>query len=51
MLENEIFKGRKIRFREGKGLLTRTFSIIGDTEDVHAINVILSRFEKALSDT
>lgn len=48
MLENEIFKGRKIRFREGKGLLSRTFAIIGDTEDVRAIHRRLEHFVESI---
>ena len=37
ILELEVFYGRKIRWREGKGIISRTFSIIGDLDDIKAI--------------
>ena len=42
MLESERFYGRKIRFREGRGWISRTFSIAGDEADVRAV---VSRLE------
>ena len=50
MLESEIFHGRNIRFREGKGWITRVFSIRGDTEDVRAIRSRLEHYAKVLGD-
>lgn len=37
VLESEQFHGSKIRFREGKGWFSRTFSVKGETNDVYAI--------------
>lgn len=37
ILESEQFHGRKIRWREGKGFISRTFSIAGDPQDVKRI--------------
>lgn len=47
-LEKETFLGRNIRFREGKGWLSRTFSIMGNAEDMHAIKLALERFAKSI---
>jgi len=48
MIESEVFYGRKIRWREGKGILSRTFSIIGDADDVKAIAERLNYYAKTL---
>lgn len=37
MLEDEIFNGRKIRYRESKGWLSRTFEVRGDAQDIMAV--------------
>lgn len=37
ILESEKFHGRRIRFREGNGWFSRTFSIAGDETDVSAV--------------
>jgi len=46
MLESEIFHGRKIRFREGKGWISRVFSIRGEDADVRAIASRLEHYAK-----
>lgn len=43
ILEDEKFQGRKIRWREGRGFISRIFTIIGDPNDVdHAFHRLLA---------
>jgi len=48
MLESEQFHGKKIRFREGKGWISRTFSIAGDEADVRAVMSRLEHYKRCL---
>lgn len=48
ILESEQFNGRKIRFREGKGWFTRTFSVRGEENDVYAVKGRLDHYIKCL---
>lgn len=48
ILESEQFHGRKIRWREGKGFISRTFSIAGDPQDVKCVLERLEHYKRCL---
>lgn len=48
MLDDEIFNGRKIRYREGRGWISRVFSIKGERADVEAVSERLTFYAKCL---
>ena len=48
MLESEVFEGRKIRWREGKGWIEREFSVIGDAADINAVAERIDYWVKAM---
>lgn len=49
IIEMEVFYGRKIRWREGRGILSRTFLIMGEPNDVKAIAERLTKYAKAVN--
>ena len=47
-LDNEIFRGKKIRWREGRGWIEREFSVIGDAADINAVAERINNWVKAM---
>ena len=50
MLKSEIFCGRKIKFLEGRGWISRTFTITGEQQDVDRIYERLSFWKQGLGE-
>lgn len=48
LLESEIFEGRKIRYREGRGWIERVFEVAG--EDAEKTHSRLSHYLKQFDD-
>ena len=48
MLEDEIFNGRKIRYRESSGLIERTFTVKGEYDDLKAVESRANHYKKCL---
>ena len=49
ILEGEIFRGKKIRWREGRGWIDREFSVIGEVEDVKNLAERINLWAKAMN--
>ena len=50
MLESEIFCGRKIKYLEGRGWISRIFTITGEKSDVEAVYERLSFWKQGLGE-
>lgn len=50
-LESEVFKGRAIKFREGRGWISRTFEISGAAQDVTHVDKTLRLWASRLDDS
>lgn len=43
-LKDQIFMGKKIQYRESSGFVTRTFTIVGNADDITEIGGAIESF-------